>query len=125
MKLSITKASKIRDLQEKFTAVYPFLKIEFYKHPHEKNQLSVRKDRISPQKVISKIGRYSKADQIDIDGNRTVAELEHEFYEKFGIAMQVSRRTRNVWIETSLTDNRTLEMQNKQGEESSIPLAEM
>lgn len=125
MKLSITKVSKIKDLQEKFTAVYPFLKIEFYTQPHEKNQLSVQKDKISPQKVISKIGRYSKADQVNIDGNRTVAEVEHEFYEKFGIAMQVSRRTRNVWIETSLTDNRTLEMQNKQGEESTISLADM
>ncbi|MEO8960476.1 MAG: hypothetical protein ABI325_01255, partial [Ginsengibacter sp.] len=58
---------------------------------------------------------------IDIDKSRTVAELEKEMYEKLGVAMQVSRKSGNIWLETSFTDDRTLELQNEQGEVMSRP----
>jgi hypothetical protein len=51
-----------------------------------------------------------------------VAELEKEFFEKFGIAMQVSRKSGKIWIETSKTDDRTLKAQNLLGKMSSMPV---
>lgn len=121
MKLQINKETRIKDVQKKFTEVYPFLKIEFYKKPHAEKKLSSVSDRISPEEVISEWGNLTKPGSININKRRTVAEFENEFYKKTGVAIQVSRRAGNIWIETSITDDRTLEMQNRQGTIASNP----
>ena len=121
MKLQIGTDSRFKDVQEKFTEVYPFLKVEFYKEKYAEMEVSAIKDRISPDKIISEQGKSFKADFVDINNHRTVAELEKEFYEKFGISMQVSRKSGNIWIETSKTDDRTLKVQNQMGETMSSP----
>jgi glycerol-3-phosphate O-acyltransferase len=115
MKLQIDTETKIRDVQRKFTEVYPFLKVEFYKKPYSEKKVSAIKDRISPDEIISEQAKFFKAESVDINRHRTVAALEKECYEKFGIAMQVSRKTGNIWIETSKTDDRTLKEQNQLG----------
>lgn len=121
MKLQIKNDTKIKDLQKKFTEAYSFLKLEFYKKQHAEKELSVGQHKISPEKIISEQTKFFKPGNIDISNQRTVAEFEKDFYDKFHIAVQVSRRSGNIWIETSLTDDRTLETQNRQGEESSVP----
>lgn len=119
MKLSINKKTKIKEVQKIFSEMYPYLKVEFYKKPHGEKELSSVKDRISPEKIISEVGKFKSAVVIDISEDRTVADLETEFYKKLGIALQVSRRTGKIWIETSLTDHRSLGMQNEQGKMAS------
>lgn len=116
MKLAIDEHTTIKEVQKEFTEVYPFLKIEFYKKPHEEKELSDKKYRLAPDKVLSKEGNAFKSAKIDIDKSKTVADLEKEMYEKLGVAMQVSRKSGNIWLETSFTDDRTLELQNEQGE---------
>lgn len=119
MKLQINKETKIIEVQKLFSEAYPYLKIEFYKKSHNKNELSSARDKISPEKIISQIGKLKIPASININKSRAVADLEAEFYKKTGIAVQVARRSGNIWIETSLTDNRTLEMQNEQGKMAS------
>lgn len=118
MKLQIDKDTKVRDVQKQFAEEYPFLKIEFYKRPHIESELSSVKDRIPPNEIISKVSNYKGKKSIDINQQRTVADLEAAVYKKLGIGMQVSRRMGTTWLETSLTDNRTLGAQNEQGKMS-------
>lgn len=125
MQLQIGTDTRFKDVQKKFTEVYPFLKVEFYKQHYSEMKVSAVKDRISPDKIISELSKSFKPEVVDINGHRTVAELEKEFYEKFGIAMQVSRKSGNIWIETSKTDDRTLIVQNEMGESmSSKPVSD-
>lgn len=119
MKLQINKKTKIKDLQKIFSDAYPYLKIEFYNKPHRKKELSSLKDRIPPDEIISELNNFKGRASINIGKDRTVADMEAEFYDKSGIAVQVCRRTGNLWIETSLTDSRTLGMQNEQGKMAS------
>jgi hypothetical protein len=119
MKLQINKKTKIKDLQKAFSDAYPYLKIEFYKKPHRERELSSGKDKIFPGEIISELDNFKGRASINIGKDRTVADVEAEFYDKSGIAVQVSRRTGDLWIETSLTDYRTLGMQNQQGEMAS------
>ena len=93
--------------------------MNFIKSPHGEKELSSVKDRISPEKIISEVGKFKSTSVIDINEGRTVADLEAEFYKKFGIALQVSRRIGKIWIETSLTDHRSLGTQNEQGKMAS------
>ncbi len=122
MKLQIDTDTKIIDVQKKFTEVYPFLKVELYKEQHAEKKVSAIKDRISPDKIISEQSKFFKAESIDINKHRTVADIEKEFFEKFGVALQVSRKSGNIWIETSKTDDRTLKAQNQLGKTMSSQL---
>ena len=121
MKIQIGTETTFKDVQEKFTEVYPFLKVEFYKEKYAEMKVSAIEDRISLDKIISEVVKSFKAEVVDINNHRTVAEFEIEFYEKFGIVMQVSRKSGNIWIETSKTDDRTLKMQNEMGDTMSSP----
>lgn len=121
MKLQISAEATFRDVQKKFIEVYPFLKVEFYNEKYSEMNVSAIEDRISLDKIISEVVKSFKPEVVDINIHRTVAEFEREFYEKFGIVMQVSRKSGNIWIETSKTDGRTLKMQNEMGVTMSSP----
>jgi glycerol-3-phosphate O-acyltransferase len=123
MELQVDSNTKFKDLQKKFSKAYPFLKIEFYKKPHAEKELSEKKDIIEIDKTISNEAKFFKPATLKINEDRTVAEIEKEFFNKFGIAMQVSRKqSNNVWIETSRTDYMTLKRQNEKGREMSLVL---
>mgnify|MGYP001088076428 CR=1 FL=1 len=121
MKFQIDNDTKIIDVQKRFNEVYPFLKVEFYKRGYSEKKVSAFKDRISPDKIISAEVKSFQPGNIDINRHRTVSALEKEFYEKFGITMQVSRKSGKMWIETSKTDDRTLKAQNQLGKTMSSP----
>lgn len=54
--------------------------------------------------------------ELAIDENTKVAHLEKEMLEKFGLFVQVFRRSGKVWIETTVTDDWTLGKQNSEAE---------
>ena len=59
---------------------------------------------------------------LSISPTMTVSDLEQNFQDQFGLAVQVFRRSGNAWLETTVTDSWTLDKQNKQGEALSIYL---
>jgi hypothetical protein len=48
-----------------------------------------------------------------------VKDLEKIFKDQFSLAMQVFRKSGNLWLETTMTDNWTLQQQNEHGREIS------
>ena len=114
MKLFIEKEGRIEDVKRIFTTFYPFLKIEFYKKQFADNQTAAKKELMS---FIQFTNKTSKT-VIDIDNDITVAELEDQFA-SIGLPVEIFRKSGNVWIETSLTSNWTLQQQNNEGEEIS------
>ncbi len=117
MKIRIHTDTTIAEVQQKFSELYPFLKIDFYrKSKGDDSALYEAADLIDSDEKFSEIATMEQPIQIDIDPDRTVAQVESECYEKLGIAMQVSRKSGSVWLQTSKTDYRTLQMQNESGE---------
>jgi len=118
MKLFIEKESLADDVKKIFTTCYPFLKIEFYKKtpPHT---AAILKKEVMPFNLplVQFINGNSKT-VIDISHNITVEQLEDQFA-SLGLLSEVFRKSGNVWIETSLTNNWTLQQQNMEGEEIS------
>ena len=53
----------------------------------------------------------------------TVGQFEKSFLEKFGVMVQVSRKSGTVWLETTMTDRWTLKQQNDHGRELSEPVS--
>jgi hypothetical protein len=103
MEMCIEKGKLVKDIQKEFNEIYPFLKIELVEKGH-------------PGKMVVDNNMPSNAQHIDVGSKKTVAELESDFRTYFNLAIQVFRRAGNLWIETSLTHDWSLEQQNKEGE---------
>ena len=119
MKLHIAPNSLISDIQKEFNKAFPFLKIEFF------NNKSFSRTEFSAQQIIAANRRIVdtqlaiKDGDIQINEEMKVIELEKLFKDKFKLAVQVFRKSGNLWLETTMTDNWTLAQQNNHGREIS------
>lgn len=109
MKLEITKETSVSDVQEKFSEHYPALRLEFYKKKSA--------DGINKEDALDETSHFKKEAKISIDKERSVADFEKEFWDTTGVAAQVFRQSGNIWLQTTRTDDWTLERQNSQGAE--------
>jgi hypothetical protein len=114
MNLFIKKESKVEDICKVFTACYPFLKIELYKKPLS----GYKKEALPFNQPLGKLVNDDLKTTIHLNDTTTVAELEDRF-SIIGLKAEIFRRSGNVWVETSLTNNWTLQQQNCEGEEIS------
>ncbi len=115
MNMLIIDNKKIKTLQDEFNSVFPYLKIEFFSRSHQPGKGSPKSMIKSPDKTLAEC-RLLHEGQMSITPSMTVTELEQEFEKIYGLHIQVFRKSGQVWLETSVTDGWTLDMQNKQGE---------
>lgn len=112
MKLVIDKTQKLITIQNEFQKQFPFLKIEFYKHTHSLGLGSPKKNTLNSELTIGDVKKNNLSGTIKINGLMKVAELESAFFVTFGLAVQVFRKSGKVWLQTTATDDWTLEEQN-------------
>lgn len=119
MQLHIAPDRLISDIQKEFNKMFPFLKIEFF------NNRSFSRSGFSAQQIISQNRKIGDTQLAIKDGNIEIAEqmkvneLENIFKDQFSLAAQVFRKSGNIWLETTMTDNWTLQQQNNHGKEIS------
>jgi hypothetical protein len=118
MRMKIFGERQITEVQEDFTRGYPFLKIEFFKNGAVRQDRYPAKQKIDHQQKL-KHAWYWKKDEgyLDIKDAMSVLELENALINEFGLSAQVYRKSGNVWLETTMTDNWTLKQQNDHGRE--------
>ena len=112
MTLSVTAERTVGEIQKDFSEAYPYLRIEFYKGNGKANE------KIAQSSVRAAAGLDHNG-QIEIDDSTTVGALEAAFRDKFGLKIQVARRSGILWLETTMTDKWTLKQQNDHGMELS------
>lgn len=117
MELEITNEKQIRELKSTFNDRFPYLKLEFFSKLHEPGKATGLKFKIPEDKFLQDAGPVKENGKILVSPEMTINELEQLFGKKFGLGVQVFRRTGNSWFETILTDYMTLDAQNKEGEE--------
>jgi hypothetical protein len=91
------------------------LRIGFFKEGHTKGNSVQRSKMILGNVKIIELMLRGNSENIDFNGQTTVWELEQEFEKKFGLHIQVFRKSGSIWLETTATDNWSLEQQNEQG----------
>jgi len=119
MHLQIASTRLISDIQKEFNKVFPFLKLEFFNNKSFSNSDFSSKNIIPQTQQIGNGKSQSISGEIEIDGEMKVTELENIFKDKFNLAVQVFRKSGNLWLETTMTDNWTLQQQNNHGREIS------
>ncbi|GAA0550578.1 hypothetical protein [Chitinophaga japonensis] len=115
MEIYISEEAIIAEIQREFQEAYPYLKLEFYRQPHEIGQGSRVEEKIAPDTPIEDIRMMHTFGWVDISHQRTAADLEHDFRHAFGLSVQVLRKSGDLWLETTKTDNWTLAQLNEEG----------
>lgn len=117
----MTRDSHLADIQNAFNLFYPFLKIEF--STNTKGIFAFKKHKLNPETSLNGIAILSEPVTLNVDEDRTIAEVEVDCMELLGLSIQVFRKSGNVWNVISLTDSWTLASQNKAGEFISTEMA--
>ncbi len=119
MSLNIDDKKNIQTLQSEFNALFPYLRLMLTKvvpghdssAKNSTNQLQIVDDTpLLDYKIANPETPFC------IYPEMTVAELEQQFLQRYGLEPIILRKSGNVWIEASITDDWTLEEQNTQGE---------
>ena len=119
MKLTIAGARSIQDVQHDFNAGYPYLKLEFFR-PLNRTQVQASANTMLKHSLMIREARRLQHDgDIEINDSMKVGELENLLKQQYDLYAQVFRKSGNVWLETTMSDNWTLKQQNDHGREIS------
>jgi len=122
MRLRIAPNRLISDLQKDFNDAFPFLKIEFFQSRGQKLPAFTIRHMLAHNKRIVE-GQTAVTDgDIEISPDMKVKDLEKAFKDLFSLVAQVFRRSGNLWLETTMTDEWTLGQQNEHGREISTDI---
>ncbi|HMX81827.1 MAG TPA: hypothetical protein PKL94_00690 [Saprospiraceae bacterium] len=121
MKLKITQSTTIGEVKKHFTDAYPFLKLEFFSKPHDAYKTSPAKFIVHDEtKSLLEVGMSEVVEaELNIEGSTSVKSFEAEGM-KYGLNLQVLRRSASTWLATTVTDNLSLHEQNRKGEASTF-----
>lgn len=114
--MTINDNRKIFAIKEEFNTVFPYLKLEFFSKPAKIAGISSIKLVKHNSTTLGECRTIHNVGSITITGQMTVADLEQNFSDVYGLGIQIFRKSGKVWLETTVTDGWTLEEQNRQGE---------
>jgi len=122
MKIAIKDTRTVSDVKHEFNKQYPYLKIEFL-NLSDLSKMKFNKPGIySDERKLGSCRKIHNEGNVHIESNVTVAEMEQEFKNRFGLDVELFRKSGRLWIEANLTSAWTLERQNMEGKELSTKL---
>jgi len=117
MKILINDKRKIYAVQESFTEMFPYLKLEFLVKPHQSGGASSKKLMESSSKTIGECRTVHSNGTMTILPKMTVVDLEGGFSDTFGLSVRVFRKSGTAWLEVPSSNSFTLNEENQIGEE--------
>jgi len=97
----------IQNVQDKFSDLYPFLRINFFKGQDKSKKIPARSVTFCPDVKLGQIISNNSDGEFEISDIMTVSELEKRFLEQFGPYVQITRKSGNSWMETNMTNGWT------------------
>lgn len=111
----ISKDWKIKDIQNEFQNHFPFLKIEFYKSRKDASGSNVKFEKLNPFIPVVSMDSAKVPLEIPLSEDKKVSDLKQLFKDTLDCSIVIFRKSGNHWIETSFTEDWTLEQQNEEG----------
>jgi hypothetical protein len=115
----ISNEKTLRQVKQEFQEKFLWLKLEFYARGHEPGEGSFERDHLDDTLTVGDARSITAEGEMSIHGNLKVSSLEQEFQDRYGLNVQVFRRSGEVWLQTTSTDEWTLAEQNEKGAEAS------
>lgn len=111
----ISDDKKLREVKEEFHRKFTHLKIEFYSGTHQRGQGSHKSEVLDAELSIGQVRTLHNEGDFRIDPQSPVGAFEQKFLAKYGLNVQVFRKSGNLWMQTTATDSWTLAEQNRKG----------
>lgn len=124
MEIFIDDDMTLGDLKTIFNNRFPHLKLEFYAREHQSGQGSPKADLLENHLKIGQVRSVQTEGHLSIHGNQKTKTLETRFREVYGLNAQVFRKSGNVWLQTTKTDEWTLAEQEQQSKNMQAALSE-
>jgi len=99
--------------------MFPYLKLEFFRSKGDKTINNGKNQPLNPDVTLAQLSKTNDIKPTVITGDLNVMDLERTFLDQFNIHVKVMRRSGKSWLETSLTNEWSLDLQNSQGKETS------
>lgn len=117
----IQDSKTIKDIQQEFHGLFPGLKLEFYRNPHENFKGSPKENQYPHSTRLFDIRTHHTEGEFNISPEMTVKQLEDLFEELYELHVQVFRKSNQLWLQTTTTDHWTIGEQNRKGLKSTEP----
>lgn len=115
--IKINEGQQLAEIKKQFNETYPHLKIEFFSVEHETGQATARRAMYDEKLYLKDIISKKVSEELSVDGHQKTSTFEQNFHDHFGISVQVFRKSGNIWLQTTTTDDWTLAHQEKTGQE--------
>lgn len=119
--MRISDQITIGELQEEFSTLFPGLKIEFYKTKHQHYMPSPKNELLDALSKIGDIRKVHTEGLLNICPLMRVVDFEDEMKKIYGLNIQVFRKSIDIWLQTSSTDDWSLAKQNEKALRSIDP----
>ena len=119
MHIEINDKTKLQNIQDTFSNYYPYLTLSFYHEPHKKYESSDITDLIDSAKTIGEIKKTHVSAVLEIQPSYKVKDVENEFQQRLGLSIQIFKKEKNKWEQTTGLDNLSLKDLNILGRNSS------
>ena len=110
--MKINRERTIMDLQLDFKKAFPYLKIEFFKTPDERDNAIDENGKLESHLNLEKISSFKNSGEFLLNQDMEVGDFESHLRQRFGLYVQVYRKERGKWLQSWTTDSWTLEQQN-------------
>ena len=100
----IERQDSVREIQEKFSDLFPYLLLSFLSNKEEKKLIS-RQAFYCPDVKMIEINNSLIGGSFELSDEMTVSQLENHLYDRFGLPVQVSRKSGKVWLGTHMTND--------------------
>lgn len=114
MKIEINNHRKIFAIQKEFAAIFPCLKIDFHEKPNKQGGAPSHKIVKSGSKTLSECRNLHNEGFVSITPQMSVGDLKQIFRDNFGLTIEVSQKTNNIWRQISVNENAILDELNKE-----------
>jgi hypothetical protein len=113
MFLHIDDTMTIEEVQDRFQECFPLLKLEFFSEGHKRFAASDKRFQYRGNRRLGQIRSNHYKGVLEIKSWYTVAKVEKQLKDLFGLYAQVFRSAPDGrWVQTSFSDDLTLKDQN-------------
>jgi hypothetical protein len=116
-KLHISDDVQLKQLKKEFNDKFPHLKIDFFADEHKEGEATAFKSMYDDELYLKDIRKNHIEGDLSIDGHQKTSTFESHFKDHFGVNVQVWRKSGNIWLQTTATDEWTLSEQERSGAE--------
>jgi hypothetical protein len=114
VELRVFQNTTIKEVKERFSQYFPFLKVEFFVYHHH-NEDSLPDKETFRGKYLAETSDFYKEGSICFSPTTSIEELEQEFQIELGLAARIYKRSGECWLDTSQTSHLSLATQNNMG----------